>query len=178
MYPAIKAICYAWWYTGSFRKNDKSNLHSRGVYFHKIWIFASVSPPKLAANYSSTLSRSLKILFRLPSKVAPPTCLQALACCLRCLADFTTSSWFKLSKALHCCFELSQGAGLALPHLLHCHTPEPVIQAAEVGRFWWPGDWSEARDYPALESLVQPGTSWHVCWCPILLEPQAPMQRG
>ena len=63
-----------------------------------------------------------------------------------------------LGKAFHCSFELSQGAGLASPHLLHCHSPKPVIQEAEVRRFCWPRDWSEARDDPSLESLVQPGT--------------------
>ena len=56
--------------TGSFRKNGKSNLHSRGVYFHKISIFATVPSSKLATNYSSTPSRSLRILFSLASKVA------------------------------------------------------------------------------------------------------------
>ena len=56
--------------TGSFRKNGKSNLHSRGVYFHKISIFATVPSSQLATNYSSNPSRSLKILFSLASKVA------------------------------------------------------------------------------------------------------------
>ena len=56
--------------TGSFRKNGKSNLHSRGVYFHKISIFATVPSSKLATNYSSSPSRSLRILFSLASKVA------------------------------------------------------------------------------------------------------------
>ena len=32
--------------TGSFRKNGKSNLHSRGVYFHKISIFGTVPSSK------------------------------------------------------------------------------------------------------------------------------------
>ena len=39
--------------------NGKSNLHSRAVYFHK-----------LATNYSTSPSRSLRILFSLASKVA------------------------------------------------------------------------------------------------------------
>ena len=86
--------------TGSSRKSVKSKSRSRGVYFHKKSIFAAVPSRKIATNYSSTASRSFKILFRLPSKVAPPTCLQALARCLRCLADFTTSSWSKLSAKL------------------------------------------------------------------------------
>ena len=34
--------------TGSFKKNGKSNLHSRGDYFHKISIFATVPSSKLA----------------------------------------------------------------------------------------------------------------------------------
>ena len=88
------------WTTGSSRKSVKSKSRSRGVYFHKKSIFAAVPSRKIATNYSSTASRSFKILFRLPSKVAPPTCLQALARCLRCLADFTTSSWSKLSAKL------------------------------------------------------------------------------
>ena len=50
--------------TGSFRKNGKSNLHSRGVYSHK-----TVPSSKLATNYSSSPSRSLRILFSLASKV-------------------------------------------------------------------------------------------------------------
>ena len=86
--------------TGSSRKSVKSKSRSRGVYFHKKSIFAAVPSRKIATNYSSTASRSFKILFRLPSKVVPPTCLQALARCLRCLADFTTSSWSKLSAKL------------------------------------------------------------------------------
>ena len=86
--------------TGSSRESVKSKSRSRGVYFHKKSIFAAVPSRKIATNYSSTASRSFKILFRLPSKVAPPTCLQALARCLRCLADFTTSSWSKLSAKL------------------------------------------------------------------------------
>ena len=105
--------------TGSFRKNGKSNLHSRGVYFHKISIFATVPSSKLATNYSSTPSRSLRILFSLASKVAPPTCLQALARCLRCLADFTTSSWSKLSAKLSTVV-LSSARVLGLLFLTSC----------------------------------------------------------
>ena len=59
-----------WYYRGSFRKNGKSNLHSRGVYFHKISIFATFPSLELMTNYSSSPSRSLRILFSLASKVA------------------------------------------------------------------------------------------------------------
>ena len=34
--------------TGSFRKNGKSNLHRKGVYFHKISIFATIPSLKFA----------------------------------------------------------------------------------------------------------------------------------
>ena len=60
-------------HTGSSRKNEKSKLRSRGVYFYKILIFTPVPGRKIATNYSPTSSRSLRNVLRLPSKVAPPT---------------------------------------------------------------------------------------------------------
>ena len=60
-------------YTGSSRSNEKNKSRSRGVYFHKSFIFIVVSGRKIATDYSPTPSRSLRNDLRLPSKVAPTT---------------------------------------------------------------------------------------------------------
>ena len=60
-------------HTGSSRKNEKSKIHSSGVYFHKILISTPVPGRKIATNYSPSPSRSLRNVLRLPSKVVPPS---------------------------------------------------------------------------------------------------------
>ena len=52
--------------TGSSRKNEKSKLRSRGVYFYKILIFIPVPGRKMATNYSRTPSRSPRKVLWLP----------------------------------------------------------------------------------------------------------------
>ena len=48
-------------YTGSSRKNDKSKVVFTGTNFHKRLVFSAVLGPELAANLSSTASRSTTI---------------------------------------------------------------------------------------------------------------------
>ena len=63
-----------------------------------------------------------------------------------------------LGEGLHHGLQLIEGGLLALPHLLHCHPPEPEVKAAHVRGLGRPGNGGEAGDDPALEGLLEP--SW------------------
>ena len=48
-----------------------------------------------------------------------------------------------LGEGLHHGLQLIEGGLFALPHLLHCHPPEPEVKAAHVRRLGWPGNAGE-----------------------------------
>ena len=69
--------------TGSSRKNDKSKTVFTSLNFCKSWVFSAVLGQELAANSSSSASRSITITRWHPQKLTPPMCFRALVGCFR-----------------------------------------------------------------------------------------------